>query len=159
MLLQSHTRFSDAFQDRYPAPFLFQIRLYTFGNLKVILDNNDLQIDGRVSEIMPLGDIAKMWEALGWRVRRCDGHDVAVLLSVMDAMKKDNDMPQLLIADTVKGKGVSFMEHNADWHSDKITRELAVVALREAEKPLCSCKAAKASFLPVDELHKLCGKN
>lgn len=131
---------------------------FKLGNLKVILDNNDLQIDGKVSEIMPLGDVTQMWEALGWRVRRCDGHDVPALLENLDAMNREDDKPQLLVADTVKGKGVSFMEHNVDWHSDKITPELAVTALADVGQPLCDCASPKASFLSESELVKLCGK-
>lgn len=131
---------------------------FGLGNLKVILDDNDLQIDGKVSEIMPLGDVKAMWEALGWEVRRCDGHDVDALLANLDAMKADTYQPQLLIADTIKGKGVSFMENNADWHSDKINKDQAVVALAEVDKALHGCDATKALFLNPDELAKLCGK-
>lgn len=131
---------------------------FGLGNLKVVLDNNDLQIDGKVSEIMPLGDVRAVWGALGWEVRRCDGHDVGALLANFDAMKADSRRPQLLVADTIKGKGVSFMENNVDWHSDKINGEQAVVALSEAGKALCGRDGDLAGFLGADELAKLCGK-
>jgi transketolase len=129
---------------------------FRLGNLKVILDLNDLQIDGRVSEIMPLGDIKGMWSALGWNVISCGGHDVPALLSALDEMKSRDDKPQLLIAETVKGKGVSFMEHNADWHSEKITKELAVKALADVARPLDKT-IPRARFLSAEELRELCG--
>lgn len=130
---------------------------FKLGSLKVILDRNNLQIDGDVDDIMPLGDIAATWRSLGWDVRECDGHKVTELLDSLDAMKAASDKPQLLIANTTKGKGVSFMENNVDWHSDKISKDQAVVALSEVE--LCDCGGrCKASFLRPEELAKLCGK-
>jgi transketolase len=131
---------------------------FNLGNLKVILDDNNLQIDGTVSEVMPLGDVAGTWKSLGWEVLACDGHNIGELLSALELMKSRTEKPQLLIAKTVKGKGVSFMENNADWHSDKITKELAKTALREAGKPLTGTGLAMAEFLSREELAELCGK-
>jgi transketolase len=131
---------------------------FGLGNLNVILDGNDLQIDGKVSEVMPLGDVAETWRSLGWEVRTCAGHDVEALLASLDEMKARTGKPQLLIAKTVKGKGVSFMENNADWHSDKITADLAVKALSEARKPLEGTGLTAAEFLTREELDELSGK-
>jgi transketolase len=131
---------------------------FGLGNLKVILDSNDLQIDGNVSKLMPLGDVKAMWASMGWEVLACDGHDAGEVLAALDLMKSGTKKPQLLIAKTVKGKGVSFMEHNADWHSDKITKELAITALRETEQPLLGTDLPRAEFLSAEELARLSGK-
>ena len=127
---------------------------YALGNLTVIIDANGLQIDGNVDDVMPLGNIRLMWEALGFRVWECDGHDIAELIETFEEMKRYRERPKLLIANTVKGKGVSFMEHKANWHSDKIGAEQAAAALSELA-PLVDGALTKAGFLSKDELSRL----
>lgn len=95
-------------------------------DLTVIVDHNKLQSDKLVSEISDLGDIGQKVKAFGWHVARCDGHDFAELPKAFAALRAVTDRPKLLIADTIKGRGVSFMEHPAAlragaglyrWHS------------------------------------------
>lgn len=80
-------------------------------NLTVIVDHNKLQSDQRVSEIGDLGDLEAKFRAFGWHVARCCGHDFAELTRVLAQFRAVNDRPKILIADTIKGRGVSFMEH------------------------------------------------
>lgn len=86
-------------------------------NLTAILDFNRVQLDGRVSDIMGVEPVADKWQAFGWEVIDCpDGHDVEQLLHAFDAAHKVRGKPAIIVAHTVKGKGVSFMENLADWH-------------------------------------------
>ena len=80
-------------------------------NLNVIVDHNKVQSDKPVSEIMDLGDLEAKCRAFGWHVARCDGHDFRQLERVFAEFRAITDRPKILIADTVKGRGVSFMEH------------------------------------------------
>ncbi|HZQ05145.1 MAG TPA: transketolase C-terminal domain-containing protein [Anaerolineae bacterium] len=82
-------------------------------NLTVIVDHNKVQSDKLVSEILDLGDLGKKFDAFGWHVARCDGHDFNALERVMEEFERVKDRPKILIADTLKGRGVSFMEHPA----------------------------------------------
>lgn len=81
------------------------------GNLTIIIDHNKVQSDKRVSEIVDLGDLESKLRAFGWHVARCDGHDLHAFAQVMVEFKTVTDKPKALIADTIKGRGVSFMEH------------------------------------------------
>lgn len=110
---------------------------YGLDNLKVIVDNNRLQIDGFTEDVMPLGDLKAKWEAFGWYVDECDGHDLKALKEAfrrMDEEAEKGAFPQVLIANTTKGKGVSFMEDEADWHSRKMTKEEGAQALKEVRQ-------------------------
>ncbi len=101
-------------------------------NLTAILDNNGLQIDGRCCEIVELGDIASRWRAFGWEVLEVDGHDVMEICSALDEAE-GFDRPGMIVAHTVKGKGVSFMENNVDFHGKAPTPEEMEKALKEIE--------------------------
>ena len=74
------------------------------------LDNNGVQLDGTLEEIMPMGDLRAKWEAFGWNVVPCDGHDVEDICRAVKEAKAVSGKPSLILAKTVKGKGVSFME-------------------------------------------------
>jgi len=83
-------------------------------NLTLIVDHNGLQHDSSLEEIMPMGDVCKKFEAFGWDVVQADGHDFS---SILEALKpSDRGLPRAVIAKTVKGKGVSFMENVVTWH-------------------------------------------
>ena len=95
-------------------------------NVTVIVDHNKIQTDKQVTEIIDLGDIEKKFEVFGWHVERCDGHDFSALRKAFEKLRTVTDKPRVLIADTVKGKGISFMEGPASlkegkglykWHS------------------------------------------
>lgn len=89
-------------------------------NLIAILDNNGVQLDGTVDEIMPLGDIAAKWSAFGWNVIECDGHDVEDFENAVLEAKEVKGVPNIIIAKTVKGKGIDFMEGKNTWHGKAI---------------------------------------
>lgn len=80
-------------------------------NLTVLMDHNKVQSDKLVSEILSIGDLEKKFTAFGWHVARCDGHDFHALERVLNEFKEISDKPKFLIADTIKGRGVPFMEH------------------------------------------------
>ncbi len=81
-----------------------------------MVDYNGLQIDGSCSDVNDLGGIEAKFAAFGWRVLEVDGHDVPALLGAFGAAREVDGRPTVLVCKTVKGKGVSFMENNADWH-------------------------------------------
>jgi len=85
-----------------------------------ILDNNGVQLDGTLEDIMPMGDIKAKWEAFGWNVIPCDGHDVEDICRAVEEAKMTADKPSLILTKTVKGKGVSFMEGKNTWHGKAI---------------------------------------
>lgn len=88
-----------------------------------LLDNNGVQLDGTNEEIMPMGDIGAKWQAFGWNVIHCDGHDVAEIEHAVTRAKETEDRPSVIICRTVKGKGVSFMEGKNVWHGKAIGDE------------------------------------
>ncbi len=100
-------------------------------NLIAITDYNDLQIDGRVSEIKDVSPLDKKWEAFGWHVLQVDGHKMAELVAAFDEAKTIKDKPIMIVAKTIKGKGVSFMENEVGWHGVAPTEEEMVTALAE----------------------------
>lgn len=100
-------------------------------NLCVFLDYNDLQIDGKVSEIKDITPIREKWEAFRWNVLEIDGHDLDQIKKAIDTFKSETGRPTLVIANTIKGKGVSFMENNVDFHGKAPTREEMEIALEE----------------------------
>ena len=89
---------------------------YELDNLCVILDYNGLQIDGTVEEVKALDCIQSKWESFGFNVISCDGNNIEMLISAFEEAKLTKGKPSIIIAHTVKGKGVSFMENKAEWH-------------------------------------------
>ena len=89
---------------------------YRLDSLTAICDRNGLQLDGPVSEIMPLEPFAAKWRAFGWEIVECDGHSVEEVADALDRAAEVKDAPTLVLARTVKGKGVSFMEGRFEWH-------------------------------------------
>lgn len=85
-------------------------------NLTVIVDYNGYQLDGAVDDVLPLEPFDEKWEAFNWQVTTLDGHDMASVVEALEDAREDEDRPHVLIAETVKGKGVSFMEDNNDFH-------------------------------------------
>ncbi len=106
------------------------------GNLVAIVDDNGLQIDGACSEVMCLGHIAAKFVAFGWKAAEVDGHDIPALHDALAAAKSHSEGPTVVVAHTIKGKGVSFMENEAGWHgkapsADELATALAELALSE----------------------------
>ena len=114
------------------------------GDLWVIVDRNELQSDKPTEEIIALGDLEAKLAAFGWHVESCDGHDHAALRDVFGRFRLDDERPKVLIARTIKGKGVSFMEHPARsgagrWHVPLACRSARRRGLRPG-----SCRARRA---------------
>ena len=104
-------------------------------NLTAILDNNGLQIDGSCCEVVSLGDMGAKWRSFGWEVEEVDGHDVIAVCRALERAADVSGRPSMIIAHTVKGKGVSFMENNVDFHGKAPTPEEMERALKEIEQP------------------------
>jgi transketolase len=92
-------------------------------NLTAIVDSNGVQLDGQVRDIMPLGDIAAKFRAFGWNAVEADGHDVDSLSSALDSAVACEAGPTVVVARTVKGKGVSFMEGRHEWHGKPLGKQ------------------------------------
>lgn len=89
---------------------------YKLDNLIGIIDRNKLQISGNTEEVMKLESLREKWEAFGWEVLEVDGHDIERLVEVFEKLPVQKGKPHVVIAHTVKGKGVSFMENDRKWH-------------------------------------------
>ncbi|UOW68093.1 transketolase [Paraclostridium bifermentans] len=89
---------------------------YKLDNLVAFLDYNGLQIDGEVEKVMNVGPAMDKFKSFGWNVIEIDGHDFDQIFAALDMAKETVGKPTMIIAKTVKGKGVSFMENNAGWH-------------------------------------------
>ena len=107
---------------------------YRLDNLVVIVDRNGLQITGRTEEVMGLEPLAQRFSAFGLEVRTCDGHDITDLRTAFEEIPFAPGRPSLLLARTVKGKGVSFMEDQADWHHHVPSDDEFRLALQELQR-------------------------
>jgi transketolase len=104
---------------------------YKLDNLVAIMDRNFIQIDGKTEDIMPLEPLGKKYEAFGWHVISVDGHDFGALRRALSDARGTKGKPTMIIANTVPGKGVSFMEHLYEWHGKPPSKEQAQAALLE----------------------------
>jgi transketolase len=89
-------------------------------NLVAVVDRNGMQSDGRTRDVLAI-DIEAIWRGFGWDVVPCDGHNVEQLIEVLQP--ETTDKPKVVVANTVKGKGISFMEGNNEWHHNRLTAE------------------------------------
>ncbi|HHT35648.1 MAG: transketolase [Candidatus Wallacebacter cryptica] len=104
---------------------------YRLDNLVGIIDRNRLQIGGDTEEVMALENLKAKWEAFGWNAHEADGHDLQGLVDLLHNLQPGGGRPHLVIANTVKGKGVSFMENHKGWHHRVPTDEEYQQALAE----------------------------
>lgn len=104
---------------------------YKLDNLVAFLDYNGLQIDGEVEKVMNIGPIMDKFKSFGWNVIEIDGHDFDQIFAALDMARETVGKPTMIIAKTVKGKGVSFMENNASWHGTAPTDSDLEKALAE----------------------------
>ena len=104
---------------------------FALDNLCAIVDWNHVQLDGTTEEIMPIRDLAGKWRAFGWNVIECAGHDLMALDAAFDAAEACKGVPTVIIADCVKGKGVSFMEGQSKWHGSAIDPDSYAKAMAE----------------------------
>ena len=89
---------------------------YKLDNLCAILDYNGLQIDGKVEDVKALDCLESKWKAFGFNVILCDGHNIEMLINSFEEARQTKGQPSIIIAKTIKGKGVAFMENKAEWH-------------------------------------------
>ncbi len=99
--------------------------------LIAITDCNRMQVDGFIDDIMPIRPLDLKWGSFGWGVQRADGHDPDALLAALAAAQETDGRPHMILADTVKGKGVSFIENQVEWHSHALSEEQYRSALAE----------------------------
>ena len=104
---------------------------YKLSQLCVIVDRNNIQIDGTTDNIMPLEDLAGKWEAFGWHVQEVDGHNIESVIDAVGMAKAITNMPSVIIAHTIPGKGVDFMEYDYHWHGAPPNSEQAKEALEK----------------------------
>jgi transketolase len=104
---------------------------YKAGNLVAIVDYNKLQLDGWNDEVMPLEPLEDKWRAFGWQILTIDGHNIEQILDAFASTRNDCCEPTVIIARTAKGKGVSFMENQVNWHGKAPSPEELRTALEE----------------------------
>ncbi|MFL5798766.1 MAG: transketolase [Actinomycetota bacterium] len=100
-------------------------------NLCVILDQNQVQQSDKVVNILDIDPVAAKWRDFGWNVREIDGHDIPQILDALDGAERTGDRGTVIVAHTIKGKGVSWMELNASWHGKAPSDEQAEIAIAE----------------------------
>lgn len=104
---------------------------YKLNNLTAIIDRNGLQIDGKTEQVKALGDVGEKLKAFGWDVKTINGHDYS---AIIDALKYRSDRPVAIVASTIKGCGVSFMENEVKWHGTATNPEETAAAIKELEQ-------------------------
>lgn len=104
---------------------------YSLSNLTAIIDRNNIQIDGFTEDIMPLDSLRKKYEAWHWHVLEINGHDIMEIVAACAEAKAIHETPTVIIAHTIPGKGVDFMENDYHWHGKPPTKEEAERALKE----------------------------
>jgi transketolase len=114
---------------------------YQLDNLVGIIDYNKLQISGNVDAVMRISPLRDRWESFGWHIEEVDGNDVRELTALFDRIPLEPQRPTLVIANTVKGKGVSFMENNASWHHHVPTDKELEQALTELDARLAEVRS------------------
>lgn len=109
---------------------------YNLDNLIAVVDNNNLQIDGKISDVMSPYPIAEKFEAFGWHVIKMDAHDFKDMERAFNEAETISGQPVVIIQNSIKGKGVSFMENEADWHGKAPNTEQYETAMAELKEQL-----------------------
>jgi transketolase len=117
---------------------------FKLDNLCCIIDRNVIQIDGSTETVMPLEPLRAKYESFNWHVIDCDGNEMAALLAAFDEAKATKGKPTVILAHTVPGKGVSYMENDYLWHGKPPNREQADEALRELREAATALGAARS---------------
>ena len=105
-------------------------------HVTAIIDYNKWQATGRSQEVMALEPLADKWEAFGWHAQQIDGHDFEAINKALDKARSETEKPSVIVADTIKGKGVSFMEDDNNWHYRTPNTEELAAALTELQEIL-----------------------
>lgn len=106
---------------------------YQLDNLVAVIDRNHLQISGNTEDVMPIDSISERWTAFGWDVISMNGDDMEDIVSTFDSIDYQNQKPHLIISNTTKGRGVSFMEGIAKWHHGVLNEQQCLDAVKEIE--------------------------
>jgi transketolase len=109
---------------------------YKLDNVCAIIDFNKLQIDGFCCDIKDMSPYMHKWKDFGWNVIEVDGHDIEALMNSLDEAEKAKGKPTIIVAHTVKGKGVSFVENKAEWHGIAPKKEEYEKAIKELDEAL-----------------------
>lgn len=109
---------------------------YNLDNLTAVIDYNGLQIDGENQKVMGIAPLKEKWQSFGWHAISINGHDFDEIAAAFEEAKNTKDKPTVIIAKTIKGKGVSFMENNAGWHGSAPNEEQRDKAVEEITKAL-----------------------
>ena len=107
---------------------------YQLDNLIVFTDYNKIQVDGFVKEVMPIEPLKDKWISFGWDIQEIDGHNIEQIITSVNKAKQQKGKPNMIIANTIKGKGVSFMENTPKWHSGTLKEEEYAIAMKELEE-------------------------
>jgi transketolase len=113
---------------------IMQAPIRKVDNLIAFVDYNHFQSCGLCEEILPMGNLADKWKVFGWNVLEMNGHDMADIVNKIEIAKNFRGCPTVIIAHTVKGKGISFMEHNNSWHGGVLNKEQYEKAMAELEE-------------------------
>ena len=116
---------------------------YKLDNITAMIDRNFLQIDGNTEDVFKLESVYDRWASFGWYVQDIDGHDIKQILKALENADAHKNQPSLIILNTIKGKGASFMENNVDFHGvppNEMERNLAIKELNLAQKKLEALK-------------------
>jgi len=106
---------------------------FKLDNLMCIIDRNFIQIDGSTEDIMPLEPLGDKYRSFNWEVFEVDGHDMAAILETIEKAKLVKGKPTVIVANTIPGKGVSYMEGDYTWHGKPPNKEQAAIALAELQ--------------------------
>ncbi len=107
---------------------------YKLGNVVGIVDRNEMEFDGLTEDVMGIEPLGDKWRSFGWQVHSVDGNSIPALVNLFDNLPRNSDRPQLVIAKTVKGKGLSFMEGSRVWHLGHLSGADAEAATAELNK-------------------------
>ena len=117
---------------------------YQLDNLVAIIDRNHLQISGNTEDVMPIDSIRERWSAFGWDVVTMNGDDMESIIQTFHAIDYTNRKPHLLISETTKGRGVSFMEGIAKWHHGVLNEEQCLAAVAEIEARIAELSSSNS---------------
>jgi transketolase len=117
---------------------------FRLGNVVAFVDKNDMCMDGPQDEVMQVNPVGDKFEAFGWRVVEVDGHDVAALVDAIDQLPSPtSDQPTVIVAQTVKGRGIGFMENTTKWHSGTVDDEALVQCYDELDARFASARSGR----------------
>jgi len=107
---------------------------FKIDNLTAFVDRNGVQATGPIADRLDIGDVAAKWRAFGWNVIEIDGHDLAAIIEALDQADRVKKKPTVIIANTIKGKGISFAENNAAFHNGPLTPEQYEIAVNDLKR-------------------------